>query len=418
MDSFQLINTDPYPSDFTVEYRFLSHDDASYAGMAKSYRDYLGITADGASGEAATLIQAIGLDYKSGLFGKNYVAMTTYAELTEIIGELKAAGVSDLEAVYLGWNAGGFYDNADARPAASLLLGGNAGLAKLQSTLEAAGIALYVYGDPLVAFSAALGQGVTKKITLANFASTAMTTSLFGNVWFRSPAGIAETITDDAARYARLGIGRFALDTIGEAVFSYREDGQNHYREEMLQTTYAEVAALSDYGLGLYRPESYLWNLIDSYYFAPIESNKYAYVTDSVPFVSLVLHGAVNLYSPYVNYVSDDDLFALRLIEYGIMPSYLVTYQPTHELRYTNSAYVYTSHYALWKASIIKTDTAVGGILSEVKGSLMTYHRYVAAGVAETTYENGIVVYVNYNETAVNVGGILVPAASAALVRP
>ncbi len=416
-DSFQLINTDPYPSDFTVEYRFLALADASYAGMAESYRDFLGIAADGEAGEAATLIQAIGLDYKSGLFGKNYVAMTTYDELALIVEDLLAEGVQDLETVYLGWNAGGFYDNP-AAPAASALLGGRAGLAALVAYLDEVGVGLFAYGDPLVAFSAALGEGVTKKITLSNFATTAMTTSLFGNVWFRSPSAIAETITADAARYARLGIGGFALDSVGEAVFSYREDGVNHYREEMLQTTYAELAELAGYDLGLYRPESYLWNLIDSYYFAPIESNKYAYVTDSVPFVSLVLHGAVNLYSPYMNYVSDDDLFRLRLVEYGIMPSYLVTYAPTHQLRYTNSAYVYTSHYALWKPSIVETDAAVGGILSQVRGSFMTYHRYVAEGVAETTYQNGIVVYVNYNDTAVDIGWTTVPAAAAALVRP
>ncbi|MFA5006525.1 MAG: DUF5696 domain-containing protein [Candidatus Izemoplasmatales bacterium] len=416
-DSFQLINKDPYPSDFTVEYRFLAGEDASYAGMAKSYRDFLGIVPDGAAGRAATLIQAIGLDYKRGLFGKDYVAATTYADLDRIVTELGDAGV-DLDVAYLGWNAGGFYDNVGATPRASTLLGGTVAWKDLVAGLAASGTGLYAYADPLVAFSAALGDGVVKKITLTNFATDAMVTSLFPGVWFRSPAAVAESILDVAARYERLGVGAFALDTVGEELFSYREDGVDRYREQTLAILTAELAELDAYDLALYRPNGYLWNLIDAYLLAPIESNKYAYVTDSVPFVSLVLHGAADLYSPYVNYVSDDAVFALRLIEYGIMPSFLITAEPTHRLRYTNSAYVYTSHYDLWKDTIAAMHAEVGGVLGTVAGETMTYHRYVADGVAETTYGNGVRIYVNYGETDFNAGGTTVPAGSARAVRP
>ena len=413
-DSFQLINTDPYPTDYQVEYRFLSNEDASYAGMAAAYRDYLGVSADGAAAKASLQLTVIGLDYKRGLFGKNYVAMTTYAELADIVSELQAAGVADVEAVYLGWNQGGFYDNAAATPRASGLLGGSAGLAELQQS----GVELYYYTDPLVSFQASIGDGVIKKITLANFATATITTSLFANVYYRSPTLIADAILADAARYMRLGVTAFAFETVGRDLFSYREDGTNHDRNETLATIRAELEALSAYDLALVRPNGYLWNLIDSYYQTPVESNKYAYVTDSIPFIPLVLHGAIDLYSSYVNYVSDDDLFRLRLIEYGIMPAFLISAEPTYKLRYTNSAYVYTSQYDLWRETIVAMYQGVGTALAMVSGAMMTEHRYVAEGVAETTYANGVVIYVNYTAVDVVTGGVVVPAKAARVVTP
>jgi hypothetical protein len=417
-DSFQLINTDPYPTDFTVEYTFLAGDDADYAGMAASYRTQLGITADGAAASASTMIEAIGLDYKRGLFGKDYVAMTTYAQLMTILSELDDIGVSDVETVYLGWNSGGFYNNAGALPRASTLLGGSSGLADLVAYAAARGIEIHAYDDPLIAWSAALGEGVVKKITLSNFATSAVTTSLFSSVWFRSPTTIADGILDDADRYANLGISAFAFDTVGSNLFSWREGGTDHRREEAIATIREELALLAAYDLGLFSPDAYTWDLIDSYYATPIESNKYAYETDSVPFIPLVLHGAVDLYSTYANYVSDIDIFSLRLIEYGIMPSILLTYEPTHKLRHTNSAYVYTSEYDLWKQTIAKMHETVSTPLADVAGVFMTGHRYIADGVAETTYANGVRIYVNYNDDVYYGSGFLVAAKSAEVVSP
>jgi len=141
-----------------------------------------------------------------------------------------------------------------------------------------------------------------------------------------------------------------------------------------------------------------LWHLTDSYYQAPIESNKYAYITDSIPFIQMVLSGSTRLYSAYVNYVSDYQLFALRLIEYGMEPAFLITLESTHKFRYTNSQHVYTSEYALWKDIIVSMSSEVGEVTDIVGGASMVNHRYVQEGVAEIIYDNGVTVYVNFTD--------------------
>lgn len=416
-DSFQLINMDPYPSDYQIEYHFLSGAEASYSGMAKAYREELDLQSQ-SSTEPTINLSIIGMDYKSGLFGKNFVEMTTYEDVERIVSELLSSGVEDIEMVYMSWNKGGFYDNTPVKPVVAGSLGGKKAFQSMMAFLAENDIEIRFYNDPLISFSSALGNGIVKQITLASFATTSTVSSLFQNTYYRNPEDLSKSITRYQTLYNNLGINSLAFSTVGSSLYSYRDDGANHYREEMIETLKEQMAMLSMYEIGLYQPNSYLWPYIDSYYQAPIESNKYSYITDSIPFIELVLAGAVDLYSSYVNYVSDYDLFSLRLIEYGIEPSFLITQEPTHNLRYTNTAYIYTSEYDLWKEVIIRLSGEVGAVLSEVAGEHMVSHRYIDEGVAEVTYENGVTIVVNYSDIPYVLSPDLsVPAKSAKAVR-
>ncbi len=398
-DSFSLINADPYPTDYKVEYQFLSNEDASYSGMANAYREHLEL--ENTSSDAGINLTLIGQDYKNGLFGKNFVEMTTYSDVTEIVEDLKTIDIDDIDIVYIAWNKGGYYDNTPVKAKAAGNLGGKSDFLEMMDYLTTNGVEVYFYDNPIVSFDQSLGSSVIKKLTLSSFVTDEVTSSLFDRVYYTDPEKVADSILDQRNRYETLGIDKFALQTVGSALFSYRYGSTNHYRNETIAIMQAELEALSDYEIGLYTPNSYLWKYIDAYYDAPIESNKYAYMTDSIPFVEMVLNGSCNMYSNYVNYVSDYDLMKLRLIEYGVNPSYLITKESTHHLRYTNSEFIYTSEYSLWKDTIEDISIDVLGVLSQTDEAKMTSHRYIHSGVAEVVYDNGITIYVNYTDIAV-----------------
>jgi hypothetical protein len=401
-DSFQLINTTPYPTNYTVTYTFLNGEDASYSGMARTYRNYLDLKQKLDLGSNLNLT-LLGLDYKGGLFGKNYVPMTTYSDVIEMVKELKFAGIGDMDIVYTGWNKGGYYDNELMKPTVASILGGRHDFKAMMEYLNEKQVSIYFRANPLIAYQSSLGSGVVKRITLSNFATTAEKSSLFAYTYYTDPSDIASKVIKYEKQYEKLGINSLSLQTVGQALFSYRSNQINYSRNQAQAIISAELAKLSNYQIGLTQPNSYLWNSTDVYYQAPIESNKYAYITDSIPFIQLVLYGSARLVSPYVNYVSDYDLFGLRLIEYGIEPSFLITKESTHKLRYTNSQYIYTSEFDLWKPVMLSMGLNVQTVLSSVGGSSMISHRYVATGVAEIVYENGSTVYVNYSSENFNV---------------
>ncbi|MDD3958265.1 MAG: DUF5696 domain-containing protein [Candidatus Izemoplasmatales bacterium] len=408
-DSFQLINTQPYPVDFQVSYHFLSGTDASYSGMAMKYREILGL--DEREDRAQKMnLSWIGQDFKSGLFGRNYVTMTTYQDIIDIVSGLMAQGIDDFDLTYVGWSKNGYFGQTPTSLIPSGRLGGKRGFAEMMDFLNASEIAIYFKTNPIVAFSNQLGKQIVKKMTLANFQIAAERSSLITSMFYRNPQLIADWYIKNSAQLDQLGIENLQVASLGSALFSYRYGGQNYFREETLKQILAEMAELQGYSLSLEKVYSYLWPFIDQYQNTPIESNKYAYLTDSIPFIQLVLSGKVSMISPDINFVSDYQLFALRLVEYNVAPSFLLTKEPTHLLRYTNFEYVFTSEYTIWEEIIHYMHEKVCLALDQVSTLTMLHHRYIQEGVACVDYSQGVRIYVNYTSNAVVVEDGVIPA--------
>ncbi|MDZ4197252.1 MAG: DUF5696 domain-containing protein, partial [Candidatus Izemoplasmatales bacterium] len=414
-DSFQLINTLPYTGDYEVKYHFLSGEDANYSGMANKYQELLLLNQSTKQGTSFQLA-LLGLDYKGGMFGKDFVKMTSYEDVIMMVQELKDLGLEGIDVLYQGFNQGGLYDNLKTISAASLL-GGTKGFMEMKRYLDSIGSELSLQMDPMITYSATLGSKAIKKITFTPFQTKSVRTSLFAFTYYMSPSDIAAYVLKSSQSLAKLDSDSLYLSTVGKALFTFRQDGQNIDRTSTKDMIMNQLAMLSMYKLTLDQPNSYLWKFTSTYVQAPIESNKYAYVTDSIPFLSLVLNGSLRQYSPYYNYVSDYELFGLRLIEYGIDPSFFITKESTHKLRYTNSAYIYTSQYSLWKDVMISQGLYNQQVSSIIGGRDMLSHSYISSGVAKIVYEGGYTVYVNYQATPFEVvPGVSIGAKSSLVV--
>ncbi|MFA7075769.1 MAG: DUF5696 domain-containing protein [Candidatus Izemoplasmatales bacterium] len=416
-DSFTMIGKDPYPSNFTVDYYFLNNEEASYSGMAKKYREILEI--DNISNGYKTNITLIGQDFKNGLFGKDYVEMTTYEDVMNIVKDLNETSNKSLELIYQAWNKGGLYGNTPFSPKISSNLGSSSDFEEMNQYLNDLGINIFYLNNPIISYTQGLGKKVISKPTLSVFATNEARTSLYRTTYYLSPDNVSDSILKYDDNYQKLGINALALQSVGDSLFTYRYSSKDYYRDQMISILQNELNELNSYNLALYQPNSYLWKYLDNYLNTPVESNKYAYVTDSIPFIQLVLVGSVNLSSNYINYVSDYDLLSQRLVEYGVNPAFLLTQESTHNLRFTNSEFVYTSEYSLWKDTILEVDEHVSEALSLVNGLKMINHRYVDNGVSETTYENGIIIYVNYNSEDIVVNSVLtIPSNGYKVVSP
>ena len=125
--------------------------------------------------------------------------------------------------------------------------------------------------------------------------------------------------------------------------------------------------------------------------------------------MSILLSGYVNQYIPNINYISDYELAALRMIEYNLYPSFIMTKEEAYDLRYTNFEYLNSTQYDLWKDLIIKMYTTTNGALKYVSGANIVSHEAVLKGVSKVGYSNGVIIYVNYNNDNVNYDGISLP---------
>lgn len=397
-DSFQLIQTNPYPSNYQVRYHFLANEDASYSGMARQYRDLLDLDRETVTGPQ-THLTLLAQDYKKGLFGKDFVVMTDYQDVITILQDLEASGLNHLRILYQGWNKGGYFNNSRIL-AIDPKLGGTSAFQTMMQFINNNEHSIYFLVNPLITTSQGLSSGAIKKITFLSFQTSQFRTSLFSSGYYLSPQEINQRLNRSLVNLQKAQIDSLALDYLGDTLFTYRDQGQNVFRTQTKDHIVQEMEQIAISTLAFTKPNSYLWKYTDLYLQAPIESNKYAFMSDSIPFVSMVLSGSARLSSPYYNYVSDYGLFTLRLLEYGIDPSFLITKESTHRLRYTNSAYVYTSHYDLWKDVIVSQSQQIQSIYAHVGGLTMMNHHYIAPGVAKVTYEGNIVVIINYTNTS------------------
>jgi len=104
-------------------------------------------------------------------------------------------------------------------------------------------------------------------------------------------------------------------------------------------------------------------------------------------------------------------------VDYGIYPSYFLTYEATANMLNTRSAWIYTSSYAQWGDQIRRTYQWMNALLAPVRGQEIVARQKLDDGVFATTYANGRQIIVNYNDKPFVRSGITVEAKNALLVE-
>ena len=118
------------------------------------------------------------------------------------------------------------------------------------------------------------------------------------------------------------------------------------------------------------------------------------------------------MYSDYVNFEADKTEFFLKMVESGVYPSFYLTYESSSALIYTNSSNLYSTQFDIYKDTVIEYDKELREVASKVEGSHILKHEKVEEDVIRVTYDNGVVIYVNYSENTVVCDGVTIAALS------
>lgn len=126
----------------------------------------------------------------------------------------------------------------------------------------------------------------------------------------------------------------------------------------------------------------------------------------------MVLKGIVPTYSKYVNFEANKTENFLEMVESGMYPSFYVTAEDSSKLIYTNSSNLYSLEFDSYRSTIAQYDRELRAIAEKVGTSCIIDHEILPNGLVKVTYENGIVIYVNYSQSALSDGGVTVDALS------
>ena len=148
----------------------------------------------------------------------------------------------------------------------------------------------------------------------------------------------------------------------------------------------------------------------------PEKSVSVLFGDESVPFYQMIVHGSAYYTGTQNNLFYDTAAQTLKMVEYGYVPYYELTWAASKELRNTDYSTLFSCCYADWRDSIIATSADFSKNLAPLYGCYMTDHEPVEENVYCVTYSNGTQVYVNYRNTAYQTDGVTVEAESYAVV--
>ncbi len=413
----QQIESDRTHMDMMVRYILLDGDDADYSGMANAYRDYLlsnKLVQKKLDTSYNTRVDFLGADRESAMLGTRSVAMTTTDEIEEMYAELQAKGIKSLITVYKGWQSGGLYSLPISKYKADSSIGGTRALTKLIENAEKSYYKIYLYNDALQ-INASTNVTTFNAMKMVNKRTFSIDThqQIYDTFYYLMPTKSSSTLQKFVKTYTKKGVDNLALAGISNTLFSYSSKGSYYSRQDSMKTYQKAISSISDdVDLVLEEPAAYLWQYTDAFLDMPLGDSDYMFVEDEVPFLSMVLKGIIPMYSDYVNFEANKSEFFLKLVESGVYPSFYLTYENSSALIYTNSSDLYSTEFATYADTVVQYDEELRELADLTDGAYMTKHEILESGVRKVTYDNGVLIYVNYNDEDITVDGVTVGAMS------
>ena len=391
--------------DIKVSYDFLEGVQANYVGLANAYKDTLGLTASNATQMSLQMTYLMS-DSDASFFGASLVPMSDTERVLAMHQAFIDAGITNIDSVLLGWNDGGYSGNMPTRYDLENNLGSRRDFETLFETLNEAGrLALmnnYVFagasGD--ISFRGDVATGVDQfrmEYTCND--------CVHPETGILDPSIALDLLERDLSDLSDLDL-KYLDESLGTTLYSMYDRGVIT-RTEMMTTV---ITMLETNRLSLAYPVAPYVPYLDAIYQAPLFHSSLEYFDDLIPLYSLVYSEFMPVYSSYMNFNSEGKERILRLIDFNMFPSYIVSDQKASDLRDSDINYYYTTEFDQWFETITEESTYIKETLESVLHERVESRVVLAPGVVRNTYSNGVMIYINYQSTDQTIEGITIPA--------
>lgn len=424
--------------DRSVRYVFLSGPDASYSGMARAYRSYLVSTGglrravpEGFSGYL-DLGLFLGIE-KPVVLWREFIAMTTFEQARAILEDLRWRGVDRLVLTLKGWQIHGYVGSPPERLPPDPHLGGTRGLEELVRYAREHGIEVWLWDQHLYATDGAKGYSVRtdavrrptrEPVAFSRRLSMIPTLGETVEMYLMNPRAGHRIAVRDVAELKRLGVTGILDEFMAAAlVVDYNPNapmGRAEFAEWLLKL--AEVYHEAGIRVGALKGNAYALSRLDRLAEMPLETDRRLFADETVPFFPMVVHG----YVPYTSEVDgnlrpDPARMRLRNIEYGALPSYTLTHEPTSKMADVWMDTLFSTRYEEWVDTLVDEYREAIGELGYLQGIPMAEHGRIDEDVYQVRYEDASRVVVNYRSEAYRLSAdstLVVPAMGYLLIRP
>ncbi len=424
-------NTDGIDA-YEVVYTPLGGENASYVGVANTYREYLireqGLTKRVDSPSLA--LNFIGsIDVKSAFLGFEYYkqqSLTTFEQAQRILERLQSLGIDNVALRYQGWSNYGLLNNKLPSKANALSnLGKNRAMDELRQYLQASDNTLYPdvdlirfrSGSKNLAIKTAFNEVAYHTERLRSVFATKLEITPYRYLTPHKIASVADTYlrsyTDTQKTQA------ISLSTLGQFVYSNHAQADGFHRYHYPAEVRKVFASYAESGLEIALEDANAFAAVYAtrIYDAPTKTSGYDMFDAEIPFYQLVFHGYVSMTVTPMAQAADATENFLKAVESGTELLYDGMYAASSAVKGTRYDHLYGTQYSLWADQAAKLYADYQPLLQQVYDQVIVDHTELATDVMQTVYENGVTVVVNYSNTDFVIDDVTVCAGSFAVLE-
>ena len=414
----------------TQRYRFISS--GNYTDMAKSYAGYLKDTYKDAytlknETAAPVSVEIIGaVDKVKQIVGvpvSRPLPLTTYAEASQMVSELKGGGMDNLSVRLTGWCNGGLKQKMlkYIRPISSL--GGKSGLSKFIDSSKASGVNLYLDGATMYERDSNIFNGffsfrdaarfITKERAVQHeFSHITYASREFTDPYYLLHATVADKMADNLQSYAS-GYG------VGASFYDIGKDIAADYYRKGIRTRQSSLDDQTERFKSLYENGTPFMTQMGNEYAAlystivtgmDLKGSEYTIIDHYIPFYQMAIHGYVDYTGEPVNLCGDAEREILLSARYGAGLSFAFMKADAFVTQKTLYSKLYGASYDSWKDRAFETYNRYNSEMGHVFGMEMTGYENLTDDVSVTEYADGTKVYVNTGYNDYEADGTTVPA--------
>ncbi|ERJ11600.1 DUF5696 domain-containing protein [Haloplasma contractile] len=401
--------------DIKMTYDFLagdgSHDElpADYVGMAKQYKKYLIETntlsiEEQAYNEIPIRLDFIMSDVKKNILGYKDVVLTDIDDVESILSEVMNTGITNINSGLYGWQQGGITLSRPWETDWNNEVGRKRDFQDVIDSMRETGVDLSLAQDytHINEEQMSIRQNAARHIN--NYYITKYLNIIDAPVTeinYARPDKSIDWLGIHLDEIEDLNTNSTTIEGISNNLYSDYDDKERSVTDSIELYRKGFKEANKSHMINAKDPNLYTWDYVDRYLDAPVYPTQYLYETDTVPFLQLVLNGTMEVYAPYSNFSFYTVKDQLRMIDYNVYPSFMLTEKPSYNLNSTNSSEFYSTEFTQYQKLIDEVYNEVNGSLKDVINSEWIDREVYQNGVIINTYSNGKQVVINYTDTTV-----------------
>ncbi|WP_035769187.1 DUF5696 domain-containing protein [Butyrivibrio sp. NC2002] len=424
----------PKLPDESLSQRYSFIGSGSYVDMAKDYGSYLQKEYEGymeplTDESTPVAVEIVGaIDKVEQILGvpvSKPLKLTSYNEASDIIKEMSAGGMKNMDVKLTGWCNGGVKQKILKKAKTIGALGSKKDLQNLVNTGKECDAQVYLNGITQYAFESNILDGFFSYRDAAKFISkeraelyeySHVTYAQRENAdhnYFLLHTDLASKMAGNLVKSAdKYGAG-VSFQDLGKDLSSDFYEKKTYSRQAVLNKQTEQLKEIADSGTPIMvnMGNDYAVPFANMITGMDLRGSEYTILDECVPFFQLAVHGRTNYTGEPINICGNPENEILYSAEYGAGLNFTFMDETSFATQKTLYTDYYGANFDAWKDKMLAIYTKYNDELGHTFNQEMVGHENLTGDVSRTDYADGTKVYVNYGYSDyVADGNITVPA--------